>query len=227
MKSTIGGRRIVANHQSGANRNGREARPDHDAELVANALQGVSGAFEELVRRHEKRVYRVTIAITGNEADAEDALQDTFYKAFRRLKDFRGASRFTTWLTRIAINECLLRLRSRKPMVSLDEPEVDAEALLPKRLAPWYADPEKRYAQQELRRIVHEAILQLPEGYRVVIILRDVEHLSIARTAEALGLTVPAVKSRLLRARLMMRGLLSPHLARATNVKSEGVRPGG
>ncbi|MCI0349860.1 MAG: sigma-70 family RNA polymerase sigma factor [Acidobacteriales bacterium] len=184
-------------------------------------IQGDTHAFDQLVRRHERRIYRVAIAITGNEADAEEALQDTFFKAFRGLGDFRGASRFTTWLTRIAINEALLRRRSRKSSVSLDHPGISAEALLPKPLASWYADPEKRYAHVELQRIVNEAILQLPDIYRAVFVLRDVEALSIAETAEALNLKVPAVKSRLLRARLMMRDRLSQHLALPATLTSE------
>jgi RNA polymerase sigma-70 factor (ECF subfamily) len=198
--------------------------PDKDAELVRSVLAGDPAAFEELVRRHEKRVYRVAMAITRNEADAEEALQDTFLKAFRKLGEFRAESRFTTWLTRIAINEGLLRRRSRKPTVSLDEPEADPEVMLPKRTESWYADPEKQYAQLELRRIVQEAILQLPESYRVVFILRDVEGLNTVETGEALGLTVPGVKSRLLRARLMMRHALSKRLARPATLKSEMMR---
>ncbi len=131
-------------------------------------------------------------------------------KAFRRLSDFRGESRFSTWLTRIAINEGLLRRRSRRPTVSLDDPEVNAEVLMPERPAPWYADPGNRYTQLDLQRIIHEAILQLPDIYRVVFVLRDVEGLSIAETAKALTLQVAAVKSRLLRARLRMRPAVAP-----------------
>ncbi|MCI0348124.1 MAG: sigma-70 family RNA polymerase sigma factor [Acidobacteriales bacterium] len=212
-------------HEAGVEKNNQDRRAaDTDTDLVRSVLQGDARAFEDLVRRHEKRVYRVTIAITGNEADAEEALQDTFLKAFRKLGEFRGESRFTTWLTRIAINEGLLRRRSRKATVSLDEPELDAEVLLPKRLEPWYADPEKRYAHLELRRIVHEAILELADGYRIVFILRDVEGLTTAETAEALGLQVPAVKSRLLRARLKMRHLLSKRLAQPATLKSGMMR---
>jgi RNA polymerase sigma-70 factor (ECF subfamily) len=204
------------------NRRGKEA--DRDLELVRGVLQGESGAFDELVRRHEKKVFRVTLAITGNEADAEEAMQDTFLKAYRQLASFRGESRFTTWLTRVAINEGLLRRRSRKTSVSLDAPEVNAEVMLPKRVEAWYSDPEKRFAHLELRRIVQDAILQLPEAYRVVFILRDIEGLSTAETAEALQLTVSGAKSRLLRARLMVRHNLSSRLAKPATLKTEMMR---
>jgi RNA polymerase sigma-70 factor (ECF subfamily) len=195
--------------QDGASRSARRSAAD-DLPLLDRALAGDTQAFEELVRRNEQRVYRTTLAITASPEDAEEAMQDTFLKAFRSLATFERVSRFSTWLTRIAVNEALQRLRRRRPSVSLDDPGVAADTVLPQRLEPWHANPEKRYAAAELRAHVENAIQGLPPGYRVAFILRDVEELSTEEAAEALGLAIPAFKSRLLRARLMLREALAP-----------------
>jgi RNA polymerase sigma-70 factor, ECF subfamily len=180
--------------------------PDNEAALVTAARAGNLGAFEELVRRYEGKIYRLGYNITQNSADAEDVAQDAFLKAFEHLNDFQGDSRFYTWLVRIAVNEALMRLRKRRPnQVSLEEPIETEDDLVPREVADWGPSPEERYEQTELRRILSEAIAQLEPTYRSVFQLRDVEQLSTEETAQALGLSVPAVKSRLLRARLKLR----------------------
>lgn len=192
-----------------------------DLQIVERVLGGETKAFEEIVRRHERRVYRTTLAITKNQEDAEDALQETFIKAYKNLSTFRRESRFTTWLTRIAINEGLLKLRSRRTMVSIEEQEEHGGLVLPTRVEDWYSNPEVRFAQTQLKKIIEDAIQSLPESYRVVFVLRDVDERTTQEAADALGIGVPALKSRLLRARLMMREILSQRLARPVTLKSQ------
>ena len=174
--------------------------------LVAAAKSGDVGAFEELVSRYERKIFRLTMNITGNREDAEDAMQDAFMKSYSHLKTFQGDSRFYTWLVRIAANEALMRLRKRRPnQVSLDEPIAGEDDLMPRELQDWGPGPEQRFAQTEMREILSSAIEQLEPDYRMVFVLRDIEELSTEDTASALSISVPAVKSRLLRARLKLR----------------------
>jgi RNA polymerase sigma-70 factor, ECF subfamily len=182
---------------------------DDDLGLIDQVLAGERAVFETLVRRHERRVFRVTLAVLGNFEDAEDAMQDAFTKAYRHLQDFRRESRFSTWLTRIAVNEALQKRQARKPAVALDEArEIDSSSL-PRNFEPWSADPEKQYGRKEVRQLVERAIQSLPEIYREALVLRDLEGMSAEEAAAVLEVTVPALKSRLLRARLMMREALS------------------
>lgn len=178
--------------------------------LVASAQRGDLKAFEELVSRYENKIFRLTLHITGNHEDAEDAMQDAFLKSFSHLKEFHGESRFYTWLVRIAANEALMRLRKRRPnQFSLDEPIKGDEDLIPREIEDWGPSPEQRFAQTEMREILSSAIEELEPDYRMVFVLRDIEDLSTEETAKTLGISVPAVKSRLLRARLKLRGKLS------------------
>jgi RNA polymerase sigma-70 factor (ECF subfamily) len=188
----------------------RSAGPDPDADLVARARSGEAAAFEGLVRRHQSSVYRTLAGVTGRAEDAEDCTQAVFVKVFRRLDDFSGAARFSTWLTRIAINEGLEALRRRRPEVSLDTDGSDDSEFRPANLAAWVDDPERLYARDELRRIVRERLAKLPDRYRVVVFLRDIQQLTTAEAAAALGIPVPALKTRLLRGRLMLREVLAP-----------------
>jgi RNA polymerase sigma-70 factor, ECF subfamily len=183
-----------------------------DLALIASVLAGDRRAFEPLVRKHERRVFRVALAVLGNIEDAEEAMQDTFVKAFRHLDQFRRESRFTTWLTRIAVNEALQKRQGRKESVSLDESRGIEEQFAPRRLESWRADPEKSYGRQELRRVIETAIQSLPAIYREAFVLRDVEEMSAEEAAEVIGITVAALKSRLLRARLMIRESLAASL---------------
>lgn len=179
---------------------------DDEHLLVAAAKKGDTTAFEELVNRYEKKIFRVTMNITRNQQDAEDSMQDAFLKAYSHLKDFSGDSRFYTWLVRIAANEALMRLRKRRPnVVSLDEPVEGEDDLIPREIQDWGPNPLQRFAQTEMNEILTNAIDTLPPDFRTVFVLRDVEELSTEETAKSLGISVPAVKSRLLRARLKLR----------------------
>src|SRR2546422_9461890 len=180
-------------------------REDEPA-LVAAARAGDLGAFEELVNRYERKIFRLAMNITGNREDAEDVMQEAFLKSYAHLKEFQGDSRFYTWLVRIAVNESLMRLRKRKPnQISLDEPVGTDDDIMPREVEDWGPSPEQRYAQTELQQILNKAIENLDPAYRTVFVLRDVEELSTEEAAALLGISVPAVKSRLLRARLKMR----------------------
>ncbi|MGH8648664.1 MAG: sigma-70 family RNA polymerase sigma factor [Burkholderiales bacterium] len=199
---------------------------DEDLLLVDRALAGETQAFEELVHRHQGRVYRTTLSVTCNPEDAEDALQDTFLNAYKHLREFRRDSRFTTWLTRIAINAALQKLRRRRENVSLDEPDFPESMHMPKHFENWQQNPEQLYAAEELRRIVQEAIAAVPPTYRVVLVLRDIAEMDTVETAEVLGLTIAAMKSRLLRARLMVRDHLAARFEKRPGWKSKFVRAG-
>jgi RNA polymerase sigma-70 factor (ECF subfamily) len=178
--------------------------------LVAAAKAGDSAAFEELVNRYERKIFRLTMNITGNREDAEDALQNAFLKSYTHLQSFQGESRFYTWLVRIAANEALMRLRKRRPnQFSLDEPIEGKDDMMPREIEDWGPSPEQRYAQTEMQEILNEVIEKLEPDFRTVFVLRDVEELSTEETAQALGISVPAVKSRLLRARLKLRQKLN------------------
>jgi RNA polymerase sigma-70 factor (ECF subfamily) len=180
--------------------------------LVGRAKAGEASAFEELVSRYERKIFRLTMNITRNREDAEDAMQDAFMKAYSHLDTFQEESRFYTWLVRIAANEALMRLRKRRPnQISLDEPVEGEEDFLPQQLKDWGPSPEQRYAQTEMRDILRGTIDELPPDFRVVFALRDVEGLSTEETAEAVGISQAAVKSRLLRARLRLRQKLDRH----------------
>ena len=179
--------------------------------LVQAAKAGDISAFEELVRRYDRNVFRIAQHITQNREDAEDVVQEAFLKAYNNLKGFQGQSKFYTWLVRIAVNEALMKLRKRRPerMVSLDEEVKTEEDSVPREVADWSPNPEQQYTQAELRDILTRTIQGLPPSFRTVFVLRDVEGLSTEETAEALELSIPAVKSRLLRARLQLRERLS------------------
>lgn len=188
---------------------------DPDADIVGRVIAGDTDLFEELVRRHGRRIYRSLVAIVGSAAEAEDAMQDAFLKAFEHLAEFKGRSKFSTWLVRIAINTGLQRLRSRKDFESLDE---DNEEFRPRRIQAWQDDPEKSYSREELRHLIEKEIMKLPLKYRVALMLRDLEELSTEEAANALGLTIPGLKARVVRGRLMLRESLVPYFS------SEGTR---
>lgn len=185
------------------------AREDEHV-LVTAAKSGDVSAFEELVTRYERKILRLTWNITGNREDAEDALQEAFIKSYVHLGTFQGDSRFYTWLVRIAANEALMKLRKRRPgEFSIDDSIPGEEDFMPRELDDWRPSPEQRYAQEEMRRILEETVEKLEPDFRVVFVLRDMEELSTEDTANLLGLSVPAVKSRLLRARLKLRQRLN------------------
>jgi RNA polymerase sigma-70 factor, ECF subfamily len=202
----------------------RARSSDEDEPVVDRALAGDSQAFEELVRRHERRVYRTTLAVTGNQEDAEEAMQESFLKAYQHLAGFQRASRFSTWLTRIAVNEALQILRRRRPTDSFDELAEVGEQKLPRQFEDWHDTPEERYAKQEIRQLVEQAIHSLPATYRLALVLHDIEGLNGEEVAAALELSLPAAKSRILRARLLLREALAPKFRKPTSLKSRVLR---
>ncbi|MDR3722077.1 MAG: sigma-70 family RNA polymerase sigma factor [Candidatus Acidoferrales bacterium] len=191
---------------------------DDESALVAAAKAGDISAFETLVGRYERKIFRLTQNITQNREDAEDAMQEAFLKAFEHLQSFEGNSRFYTWLVRIAVNQALMKLRKRRPnVVSLDEEIDTGEDLVPREVEDWGPSPADRYAQTELSEILTKVIGELDPPFRIVFQLRDIEELSTEETADALGLSVPAVKSRLLRARLKLRQTLNQYFRLGEN----------
>lgn len=178
-----------------------------DIALATEAKQGDKGAFTELMNRYAQRVFRVARHITKNDQDAEDVLQDTFLKAYSRLGQFEGNAKFYTWIVRVAVNEALMRMRRGKNRVtvSLDQELETSDGAIQRELPAETESPEESLSRTELRESLTQAIDSLSEIYRPVFVLRDVEGLSTEETAEMLNLSLPAVKSRLLRARLQLR----------------------
>jgi RNA polymerase sigma-70 factor (ECF subfamily) len=187
-----------------------------DAALVARAQAGDQSAFTALVREYSRKVYRVAKNITQNDEDAEDVLQETFLKAYEHLPGFQRSSKFYTWIVRIAVNESLMKLRKRKGnrFVSLDEPLETGEEEVKREIAVWEDNPEQRYSKEEMQKILNDAVESLKPDFRTVFTLRDIEELSTEETAEALGISIAAVKSRLLRARLALREKLTRQFKR-------------
>jgi RNA polymerase sigma-70 factor, ECF subfamily len=191
---------------------------DDEGALVAAAKGGDITAFETLVGRYERKIFRLAQNITQNKEDAEDVMQEAFLKSYQHLGEFQGNSRFYTWLVRIAVNQALMKLRKRRPnQVSLDEDVDTGEDTIPREVEDWGPSPEDRYEQSELGDILSTTIAELEPPFRIVFQLRDIEELSTEETAEALGLSVPAVKSRLLRARLKLRQRLNRYFKRSEN----------
>jgi RNA polymerase sigma-70 factor (ECF subfamily) len=189
---------------------------DDEGKLVSAAKAGDVVAFEELVNRYERKIFRLGMNITQNREDAEDVMQDAFLKSYQNLDRFQGASRFYTWLVRIAVNEALMKLRKRRPnQVSLDEPLTDDGDAVFREIEDWGPSPEKKFAQTELNEILTSVIGELEPIFRVVFLLRDVEEVSTEETAHILGISEAAVKSRLLRARLKLRQKLNKYFRRS------------
>ena len=183
-----------------------------DAVLVSTAKLGDTNSFVELSRRHSSRVFQTTYRITRNRQDAEDALQDSLLKAFTHLKDFQEKSSFSTWVTRIAINSALMILRKKRVCVEVsidgsDDPDDKYERWEPRSLT---EDPENRFARSEREELLRDAILRLPPVIRQAVELRQARDYSTKEIAQALGISIAAVKSRLSRARLTLRAALLP-----------------
>lgn len=190
--------------------------PTDESVLVAQARAGDTAAFTTLVNRYERKIYRLAKHITQNDQDAEDVLQEAFLKAYEHLDGFQGNSKFYTWIVRIAVNEALMKLRKRRSdrTVPLDEPVDTGEEMVAREIAVWEDNPEERYSREEMQKILDQAIQSLKPDFRTVFMLRDIEELSTEETAETLGISVPAVKSRLLRARLALREKLTRQFKR-------------
>ena len=186
-----------------------------DLDLVHATQGGDVSAFEELVGRYDRKLFRIAEHITHNREDSQDAVQEAFSKAFEHVGDFREHSQFSTWLIRITVNQALMKLRKRRTTkeVPLDE-DFQAEGdVFPREVADWAPNPEELYRVSELQDILIKALEGLRPILRTVFVLRDIEELSIDQTAEILHLTPPAVKARLWRARLQLREILSEYFA--------------
>jgi RNA polymerase sigma-70 factor, ECF subfamily len=182
-----------------------------DGDVVARAKTRSEAAFEQLVDQYKRRAFRVAWKITCNHEDAEDVVQNAFVKAFQNLPDFRGDSRFYTWLVRITINEALMKIRRRRSNVSIDGPKEANDRSAPIEIKDQAANPEQRCSQYEVQRILAANINDLEPSFRAVLLLRDVEGLSTKQTAQALDLTTSAVKTRLQRARMKLQESLNDY----------------
>jgi RNA polymerase sigma-70 factor, ECF subfamily len=173
---------------------------------------GDRAEFARMMDAYYTPIYRLGLKMLGDNADAEDVLQNTFLKALQHLPDFEGRSSLSTWLYRIAANEALMLLRKRRPTIPVDEnPDDEDDGFMPTQFTDWCCLPEQEFLTDESKRHLDEAIQRLPETLKVVFLLRDIEGLSIRETSEALGLSETAVKTRLLRARLHLRESLSSY----------------
>ena len=187
---------------------------DQDLALVHACKSGNAVAFEELVKRYDTKLFRIAQHITHNRDDAQDAVQEAFLKVFRKLAQFQENSKFSTWLTRITVNESLMMLRKQRhnKEFSIDNNLESEDHSLTSELADWARNPEELYRGFELRNILRSELQELQPGLRVVFVLRDIEGLSTEETAEVLESTPVAVKARLWRARLKLRERLSKYL---------------
>ena len=189
-----------------------------EAEMIAAILAGEIELYHELIRPYERSVYLMALSYMKNEADAEDVAQEAFLKALKSLASFRAEARFSTWLISITLNEARTRLR-RKSLVhmdSLDAPPDEDQAVSPALLRDWREIPSEVVERGEIRLLLREAIEKLPSIYREVFLLRDVEEMNTSETAEALSISIPSVKVRLHRARMMLQKQLAPQLRTAT-----------
>ena len=183
-----------------------------EQELILSVQRGQHELFYELVKPYERRVYAAALAILRNEHDAEDAAQEAMLKAFANIRQFRAEARFSTWLIQITVNEALMRRRRGRTVVmeGIDAHRDGEEGdYVPRDFADWREIPSEALERKEVRQRLAEALAMLDRKYREVFVLRDMEHLNIQETAEALGITAASVKTRLLRARLMLRDLLA------------------
>jgi len=184
-----------------------------DLTLVHASKRGDAGAFEELVKRYDRKLLRIAQHLVHNREDAEDVVQEAFLKAFLHLEQFREAAKFSTWLIRITLNQSLMKLRRRTPTreVSINDDIQREEDNLPIDIADWAPNPEDLYRATELREILRSTLEELSAGLRMVFVLRDIEELSLEQTAEVMGLSLAAVKARSFRARLQLRERLSKY----------------
>ena len=191
---------------------------EHSAEqlqeeaLIQRVQRGQHEYFYELIRPYERRLYAAAVAILRNEADAEDAAQEAVLKAFKYIRQFRAEAKFSTWLFQIAINEARMRRRRQQAhaMEPIVEQQNDDGDYTPRDFADWREIPSETLERREVREALMTALASLSEKYREVFVLRDMQHLSIEETAKVLDISTASVKTRLLRARLMLRDLLSP-----------------
>lgn len=194
--------------------------------LLERLQAGDQRAYAEMVEAHSSRIYHLALRMLGDEAEAEDVLQETFLSAFKSIDSFEGRASLSTWLHRIATNAALMRLRKRQPLsFSVDEvTEPGNGNLIPKVFYDWCCLPESELMTQEVRDQMHAAVEDLPDTLRVVFLMRDVEGFSTQETADILDLSLSAVKSRLMRARMALRERLSAYFGGAASADMEGTR---
>ena len=182
-----------------------------EQDLIARVQRGQHELFYDLVRPYERRVYAAALAILRNEADAEDVAQEAVLKALANIRQFRAESRFSTWLIQITVNEALMRRRRQRTRAveSIDDHRDEEGEYRPRDFADWREIPSETLERKEVRQKLAEALGSLDRKYREVFMLRDMEQLNIQETAETLGISIASVKTRLLRARLMLRDLLA------------------
>jgi RNA polymerase sigma-70 factor (ECF subfamily) len=201
----------------------RPAEQLDEEALIRRVVDGEHELFYELVRPYERRLFAAAFAILRNEADAEDVVQEAVLKAFKHIQQFRAEARFSTWLIQITVNEA--RMRRRKAHANMMEPIAEGEDnegnYKPRDFADWREIPSETLERKEVREKLAEALAGLGQIYREVFVLRDMQHLSIDETAKALGISTASVKTRLLRARLMLRDLLAPGLGGAWSLGSK------
>ncbi len=190
------------------------SEPRDEATMIASILAGQTHLFHELIRPYERSVFAMAMSFLHNEADAEDAAQEAFLKAFRNLSAFRAEAKFSTWLISITLNEARSRLRGKKaaPMVSIDEDPDEPGHVSPALLRDWREIPSEALERQEVRLLLQDAIAALPDNYRTVFLLRDVDDLSTNEAAAALNISAASLKVRLHRARMMLQKSLAPSL---------------
>src|SRR5260370_17310176 len=183
-----------------------------EAHVIACIVRGETQLFHDLIRPYERSVYVMVLSLLQNEADAEDAAQEAFLKAFRNLAKFRAESKFSTWLISIALNEARSKLRQKKArkMESLDSGSEEDGHVSPAILRDWREVPSEALERMEVRRMIQMAVTNLPGIYRELFLLRDVEELSVNESAEALGISITAGKSGIHPARIMLQKTLAP-----------------
>lgn len=197
-----------------------------ERELIQRVCNGEHEVFYDLIQPYERRVWGAAFAILRNEADAEDAVQDAVLKALKHIRQFRGEAKFSTWLIQIAVNEA--RMRRRQKHAHAVEPifigENGEDSYMPRDFADWREIPSEALERKEVREKLVEALDSLGQIYREVFMLRDMQQLSIAETSRALGISTTSVKTRLLRARLMLRDLIAPgHVRYSARYRFGGV----
>ena len=188
--------------------------PSSERALITSIIAGDRDKFHLLIRPYERQIYRTALALVKNESEAEDVVQDAVLKAYRKLASFRGDARFSTWLIAITLNEARGRLRkeNRTTFDSLDERSEESGDYTPAALTDWREVPLAALERREIRALIQQAVSELPETYREIVTLRDVEELSVNETATLLGISVSLVKVRLHRARMMLQRKLVPQL---------------
>jgi RNA polymerase sigma-70 factor (ECF subfamily) len=198
-----------------------------DLNLVHATQNGDVSAFEQLVKRYDRKLLRIAQGVTHNAQDAQDAVQEAFWKAFQNLAEFRAESQFSTWLIRITLNQSLMKLRKQRATkeVSLDDDFQADGDILPMEVADWASNPEQLYQASEFRDILLKAISELRPLLRAVFVLRDIEGLSTEQTAEVLNLKQTTVKARLWRGRLQLRQQLTKHFGERNDFPPRGALP--